>query len=603
MKTKHDQKSFAMALAWALLPGWCVAQPALLTPNDAQWPAAGWARGDESSAYAHWDVFTSAAGPNAPDAGQQNADSAYLQEVSDPPSGVFVSGSQNLYSFSAPMHFEVGLSAVGFGANATLVAQVVTLGTELDPSSVLLDYGSGGQSLAPAQTMELGRTALGGFGGDLVTTLYCWELTGLGPEAFLLRLASAESSMSLDQVVLDIFSHSVPLPGDYDGSGVVDTGDLTRWREQFGTAGPDADGNGDGLVDAGDYTWWRDHWTQPPSGAFAAAAVPEPGALALLAAVLTPIGFMFFCNWITRPEPAPPRGEAQRSGFTLVELLIVIAIIGVLVALLLPAVQAAREAARRSHCQNNLKQVGLAMHQHDDARHRLPPALPEDGAYTTSALVPLLPFLEEAAVFGAYDPSIGPDEGANAAITQAHLPVFLCPSMQTLDGSLPPGAGSYAVSTGSGYSRFPIAIATGRPDPRCHNGAIIDPVRGRTTVARISAADGSSHTFLVGELDYGLSNFEEKLGSTAYAGSSLSAGGSTRWAMAYPGVTWGSTAGAFNSDRLITGFLEWETFRGDHPGGVEMLFVDGSVRFVEDSTDDAALDALATRDGGELLAL
>ncbi len=601
MKTKLDRKSIAAALVCTLVPGWCVAQPALLTPSDAAWPVAGWDRGDTNAVYAHWDVFTAATGQNAPDAGQHNADGAYVQEVSDPPSGVFISGSLNLYTFSAVSHFHAATPAVAGAADTTYVAQFVTLGAELDLATVLLNYNAGQQRLAPLETIELGRTPLGGFGGNLVTTLFRWDIAGVAAEDFLLEFASDGSSMSLDQVVIDIFAQSATLPGDFDGSGVVDMGDLDRWREQFGSAGPDADGNGDGWVDAADYSVWRDSWSLSSNGSIAAALVPEPGAFALLAAVLTPIGFMLFCNWITRPEPAPRNDRTTRAAFTLVELLIVIAVIGVLVALLLPAVQAAREAARRCQCQNNLKQVGLAMHQHDDVNCRLPPALPENGAYTTSALVPLLPFLEEAAVFAAYDTSIGPDQGSNAAITRAHLGVFLCPSMQTLDGSLPAGAGSYAISTGSGASRFPVAIATGMPDPKNHNGAIIDPIRGPTTVARISAADGSSHTFLAGELDYGLSNFEEKLGGTSYASSGLSAGGSTRWAMAYPGVTWGSMAGKFNSDRLITAFHEWETFRSDHPGGVLILMVDGSVQFVEDSTDEASLDAMATRDGGELL--
>lgn len=288
----------------------------------------------------------------------------------------------------------------------------------------------------------------------------------------------------------------------------------------------------------------------------------------------------------------------SRNGFSLVELLVVIAIIGILVALLLPAVQAARESARRTSCLNNMKQIGLAMHQHNDARQQLPPALPAGGKYTTSAFVWLLPYLEEGNRFGLYDFAIGPDDGANAAITQQRLDVFWCPSMTSLDGNLPAGAGSYGISTGSGYSRFPIAIATGKPDPKNHNGAIIDPIRGRTSLGKITAADGTSNTFLAGELDFGLVNLQERSGGTLNA-----SGGTTRWAFAYPGVTWCSTAGVFNSDHLVTGFLEWETFRGEHPGGVIMLLVDGSTRLVADDTPDATLDALAHASDGQVVKL
>ncbi|TWT76967.1 hypothetical protein Pla123a_23920 [Posidoniimonas polymericola] len=289
----------------------------------------------------------------------------------------------------------------------------------------------------------------------------------------------------------------------------------------------------------------------------------------------------------------PP--SSKRAGFTLVELLVTIAIIGVLIALLLPAVQSAREAARRCSCINNLRQVGLAMHQYNDAHKRLPPAKPPGKDRYASAFVWLLPYLDEASRYGEYDFTVRPSEEPNTAITEVSLEVFLCPSMTFVGGDVPPGAASYGVSTGSGYNRDPFNRYTGEPNLFCHNGAIIDPSRGKTSVSGISAADGASKTFLVGELDYGLTNLYER--SHGAAGP----GGSTQWAFAYPGVTWASVVGKFNSDRIVTKLYEWETFRGDHPGGVEMLFVDGSARLIPTETPHETLEALAHASDGELV--
>ncbi|MEX0866996.1 MAG: DUF1559 domain-containing protein, partial [Pirellulales bacterium] len=261
-------------------------------------------------------------------------------------------------------------------------------------------------------------------------------------------------------------------------------------------------------------------------------------------------------------------------GFTLVELLVVITIIGTLVALLLPAVQSAREAARRLQCSNNLRQVGLAMHQYDFVHKQLPASYAENGA---SSFVVLLPFLEQQSLYNAFDLTISMADDPNPEYADTPLAVFRCPSMQ-IPGDASDGWASYAVSTGSAYGHF-----INNSDPEYHNGAIIDPETGMTSLALLTSRDGASNTFLAGELDHGIKNFS----SGAY------------WASGYPFSSTASTAGVFNADRLITGFWELHTFRSDHPGGVTMLLGDGSVRFVAENTNPDTLKWLAKRNDGQ----
>jgi prepilin-type N-terminal cleavage/methylation domain-containing protein/prepilin-type processing-associated H-X9-DG protein len=299
-----------------------------------------------------------------------------------------------------------------------------------------------------------------------------------------------------------------------------------------------------------------------------------------------------------------------RRAFSLVELLVVIAIIGVLVAILLPAVQAAREASRASSCRNNLRQISLAMHHYHDAARRLPPA---KQSYIVSTLIEpgslflILPYLEDQSTASLYDKHthyLG--SAGNTAVVNTRLPVYFCPTMNLPRLVPDPDAncgeagapGSYAVSTGSTLSFAPNLPSALGLSP--HNGAIIHPKYGPTSIERISNCDGSSNTLLVGEMNFGLKNY--MWGSCKPPGSVR--WGVTLWALGYPGITWASTVGGLNKDTLQTevlaGFMaEYESFRSDHPGGVNFAFVDGSVRFIADTIELRVLQALSTRDGNE----
>ncbi|MCY3012920.1 MAG: DUF1559 domain-containing protein [Planctomycetota bacterium] len=166
------------------------------------------------------------------------------------------------------------------------------------------------------------------------------------------------------------------------------------------------------------------------------------------------------------------RFKELRRAFTLVELLVVIAIIGILVGLLLPAVQAAREAARRMQCSNNLKQLGLAVHNFESARRQLPTSLRPPSNLANSGeqsrvavLTDLLPYLEQTAVFDRYNKAINWNQGVNIPLSQTRIPAFICPTNPdggVLDTAPPGSTAAYIPGIASATDYSPIfGIAPG----------------------------------------------------------------------------------------------------------------------------------------------
>lgn len=304
-------------------------------------------------------------------------------------------------------------------------------------------------------------------------------------------------------------------------------------------------------------------------------------------------------------------------GFTLVELLVVIAIIGVLVALLLPAVQQAREAARRMQCSNQMKQLGIAMHNYHDVWKKLPPSSAEIESMNPAkprrewSWTPrLLAFMEGTAIYDQINFSLpsydrpgnwnvammdDPSVVCNYKFVRMVHPQFLCPS--NAKGGEPGIQDHFAASWELSQIDYAANIgdyanATGIGQPGGAGNSIEVP-RGVIGCRDWSAAfrditDGLSNTYLLGECVGAFSHWQN-WGSTSFS--------STAWPINHR-----------NRD-LMNGVIgptvtHWDhniAFRSFHPGGANFLMCDGSVRFLPETIDGVNYRAGASRSGGEVV--
>jgi prepilin-type N-terminal cleavage/methylation domain-containing protein/prepilin-type processing-associated H-X9-DG protein len=366
-----------------------------------------------------------------------------------------------------------------------------------------------------------------------------------------------------------------------------------------------------------------------------------------------------------------------RRAFTLIELLVVIAIIGVLIALLLPAVQAAREAARRAQCTNNLKQLGIALHNYHSAVNSFPvgflfPAVASAGGSSAlgipdlhwrwSVLAQMSPYLEMTNVYNImnFNWPIAPGPGASGpfagypaykpfpvhytAIT-AKVNTFLCPSdgaqgMATLpDGVSTFGPTNYHFCTGDGQPGSGHVGDAGDP-VNCSPAPCAPPADGAFILgppqSMASIIDGSSNTAAASEQLIGPAS-----GTTTTTAGATPVPSDVRRAAVYVSTTPlpdnGPTVGcngAIAGWRLDKGYGWWDgdmrsglynhyltpnsktydcwqsspphdpaikAARSNHPGGVNVLFCDGHVRFLKDSVNLATWRGLSTRAGGEVI--
>jgi prepilin-type N-terminal cleavage/methylation domain-containing protein/prepilin-type processing-associated H-X9-DG protein len=358
------------------------------------------------------------------------------------------------------------------------------------------------------------------------------------------------------------------------------------------------------------------------------------------------------------------RVARSRSGFTLIELLVVISIIGVLIALLLPAVQSAREGARRAQCLNNLKQIGIALQNYVTSMNMLPPgrvnSYNNGNGNCWGAYAEILPQMDNQAIFNSFNFNLPPDTDPTTTLAAANLTGFestintlLCPSDPSQSSPVQIGGGFYAVHnypmcTGSNYSVVP------KPNPASSLANIIPNgvFYENSAVTMASIRDGLTTTVAVSETIRStggsptgvnsLTFFQaDPLSGFAITGDNSTTGPSiasdaeyaslclinpptgyqatrgVRWHYGAPGHSLFNTirppndkrydcrGGLPHSNRTVATWSQLSqniTARSAHGGGgVNVLFCDGHVQFVKNSVSTQTWQALGSRNRGEVV--
>ena len=265
---------------------------------------------------------------------------------------------------------------------------------------------------------------------------------------------------------------------------------------------------------------------------------------------------------------------AHTRGFTLVELLVVVAIIGLLLALLMPSIQSAREASRRSTCRNNLRQMGVAFELHHNTMQSYPFGSFDHTKRQISWSVYLLPFLEEASLADRFQFNQKYNHASNRAVVSTVVPVFICPSSVRLtpgreasnvgdknnNGSYNDGDWAAANDYGGIYGS---SLATPKD-----NGMLLY----NRTVKHREVTDGTSHTIIVAE----------------------DTGRGWQW-----DGEWANGGNVFDQIGGVN-LQQNNEMWSDHPSGVQVLLCDGSVQFMANNCDANALLSMCTRSGQEM---
>jgi prepilin-type N-terminal cleavage/methylation domain-containing protein len=331
-----------------------------------------------------------------------------------------------------------------------------------------------------------------------------------------------------------------------------------------------------------------------------------------------------------RPRHSP------RSAFTLVELLVAIAIIGVLVALLLPAVQAAREAARRNQCANNVKQLGLGFMNYESAHGGLPPRRwnRDNEGYTGWGTF-LLPYIEQQGVYNAYKWEYDFYDPVNKAVVETQLPVFICPSSPREEPALCTGkatAGSANTDKGTTFTvegRIDYLAPNGMTVPTTGWGqkftkfdnnsnwhqAMLDSTTNTAFANVMNRAprklkdimDGTSQTLLINET----AGWPQQWVGRTRVMPDLTVGNRGSWAGWQAFVYWPYSSDGLmdaNSNPTAGDLLDcavncnnYHAMYGFHVGGALVTFCDGSVRYVNEQLDGLTFSQIVVIDDEQVI--